>query len=384
MAEDGSDALLRGWSARVEELVDQQDHDGAVNLLEEVIAKLSLGENAASNLGLAAALQDLGGLYASEGLSLRADSLLSSSLVIRQRAEKQASSAAGDQHPSPEFASLGIDHHSGAGDGTSYQREFGPEAGATDHDRADRDGELSTVGAHDEEEDWEAVVPSLLTKPPAFSLPLPTESSASVEKDIPKQKQRGRGAFTYGGGGLYSDGVDRSSSLEGCEVADWNDTDGASEHWDGGADHVLLISGFSPMMKTKDLENLVKPYSSQGVSIRWVDDSTALAVFSTPALARQALAGIHDPRFKVQRYSEGNAMISRSSLNDLEPPAQRPATSARVAQRMIAGALSKQGVSNNLRAKSRVNAEQARIQELERKQRLLTRHQLRDEAWGDD
>jgi len=50
------------------------------------------------------------------------------------------------------FASLGIDHRSGAGDGTSYQREFGPEAGATDHDRADRDGELSTVGAHDEEE----------------------------------------------------------------------------------------------------------------------------------------------------------------------------------------------------------------------------------------
>jgi hypothetical protein len=100
--------------------------------------------------------------------------------------------------------------------------------------------------------------------------------------------------------------------------------------------------------------------------------------------ARQALAGIHDPHFKVQRYSEGSAMISRSSQNDLEPPAQRPATSARVAQRMIAGALSKQGVSNNLRAKSRANAEQARIQELERKQRLLTRHQLRDEAWGDD
>jgi hypothetical protein len=69
------------------------------------------------------------------------------------------------------------------------------------------------------------------------------------------------------------------------------------------------------MMKTKDLENLVKPYSSQGVSIRWVDDSTALAVFCTPALARQALAGIHDPRFKVQRYSEGSAMISRSSQN---------------------------------------------------------------------
>jgi hypothetical protein len=50
------------------------------------------------------------------------------------------------------FASLGIDHHSGAGDGTSCQREFDLQAGATDHDRADRDRELSTAGAHDEEE----------------------------------------------------------------------------------------------------------------------------------------------------------------------------------------------------------------------------------------
>jgi hypothetical protein len=31
--------------------------------------------------------------------------------------------------------------------------------------------------------------------------------------------------------------------------------------------------------------------------------------------ARQALAGIHDPRFKVQQYSEGSATISRSSQN---------------------------------------------------------------------
>lgn len=53
---------------------------------------------------------------------------------------------------------------------------------------------------------------------------------------------------------------------------------------DGGAEHVLLIDGFTPMMKTKDLEDLVRPYSSQGVAIRWVDDTTVLAVFRTPAL----------------------------------------------------------------------------------------------------
>jgi hypothetical protein len=51
---------------------------------------------------------------------------------------------------------------------------------------------------------------------------------------------------------------------------------------------------------------------------------------------------------------------------------------------MIAGALSRQGVSHNLRAKTRANAEQALIQEAERKQRLHNRQQLRDEAWGDD
>lgn len=70
---------------------------------------------------------------------------------------------------------------------------------------------------------------------------------------------------------------------------------------------------------------------------------------------------------------------------DLEPPAPRPATTARVAQRMIAGALSRQGISSqNLRAKTKANAEQALAQEAERKQRLLNRQQLRDEAWGDD
>jgi predicted HD phosphohydrolase len=53
---------------------------------------------------------------------------------------------------------------------------------------------------------------------------------------------------------------------------------------DGGAEHVLLIDGFTPMMKTKDLEDLLRPYSSQGVAIRWVDDTTVLAVFRTPAL----------------------------------------------------------------------------------------------------
>ena len=81
----------------------------------------------------------------------------------------------------------------------------------------------------------------------------------------------------------------------------------------------------------------------------------------------------------------GDVVLNGFVGADLEPPAPRPATTARVAQRMIAGALSRQGISSqNLRAKTKANAEQALAQEAERKQRLLNRQQLRDEAWGDD
>ena len=52
---------------------------------------------------------------------------------------------------------------------------------------------------------------------------------------------------------------------------------------DGGAEHVLLIDGFSPLVQTKDLEDLLRPYSNK-VSIRWIDDTSVAAVFRTPAL----------------------------------------------------------------------------------------------------
>lgn len=55
---------------------------------------------------------------------------------------------------------------------------------------------------------------------------------------------------------------------------------------DDGAEHVLLIDGFSPLIKTKDLEDLLRPYSGQGVSIRWIDDTSVAAVFRTPALGK--------------------------------------------------------------------------------------------------
>jgi len=89
-----NEVSLEGWSTRVEDLLDKDDEDGAVKLLEGVVAKLLVAENAASNLTLAAAMSDLAGLYGSRGMSLKADKLLSDSLLIKKKAEEGATSEA--------------------------------------------------------------------------------------------------------------------------------------------------------------------------------------------------------------------------------------------------------------------------------------------------
>ncbi|KAG0583244.1 hypothetical protein KC19_3G120500 [Ceratodon purpureus] len=373
-----AEVSLEGWSTRVEDLLDKDDEEGAVKLLEGVIAKLSLAKNATSNLGLAAAMSDLGRLYGSRGMSLKADQLLSDSLLLRTKAE--GAPPVDDDLSWEDVA----DESTSSKVGVKQSKKAG-SLQPTHYDRVHGAGSLSTAEVPDED-DWEAAVPSLLASPSVLP-PIVHKTPEKVkEMETPKQKQRGRGAFTYGGGGnLYSDQTEEDRLAN--ERLKETSTGAANDHWDGGAEHVLLIDGFSPLIQTKDLEDLLRPYSSK-VSVRWIDDTSAAAVFRTPALARQALAGIRDPRFKVHKYTEAGAGLGNSvslSVTDLEPPAPRPATTARVAQRMIAGALSRQGISSqNLRAKTKANAEQALAQEAERKQRLLNRQQLRDEAWGDD
>ncbi|CAH8383253.1 unnamed protein product [Eruca vesicaria subsp. sativa] len=50
-----------------------------------------------------------------------------------------------------------------------------------------------------------------------------------------------------------------------------------------GTRHVLVLSGFSPSLRTTDLEKLFVDSKDSGFLIRWVDDTTALAVFKTPS-----------------------------------------------------------------------------------------------------
>lgn len=67
-------------------------------------------------------------------------------------------------------------------------------------------------------------------------------------------------------------------------------------------------------------------------------------------------------------------------MSDLEPPKQRPKTSTRTAQRLIA-----QGMGLKLPLSTTAfGSKELRKQEEDRRNRIVSRQKLRDEAWGDD
>lgn len=90
------------WTDEVEDLVDRGDVDGAISVLEAVVARLEADEVRSSSstptppppppcpgdLRLAAALGDLAELHASRGFSLKADELRSRALALRARADR--------------------------------------------------------------------------------------------------------------------------------------------------------------------------------------------------------------------------------------------------------------------------------------------------------
>ncbi|XWS73830.1 hypothetical protein CRYUN_Cryun02cG0163200 [Craigia yunnanensis] len=101
-----------------------------------------------------------------------------------------------------------------------------------------------------------------------------------------------------------------------------------------GTRHVLVLADFSPSTRTTDLEKLFQDFRDRGFVIRWVNDTTALAVFRTPSTALEARNHVHCP-FTVCILDEDDMLLGSISGKDLEPSHQRSQTSARTAQRLI-------------------------------------------------
>ncbi|RDX67336.1 Coiled-coil domain-containing protein R3HCC1L, partial [Mucuna pruriens] len=359
------DKGIENWSEAVEDLVDAGDVEAAISLLESVVETLNPSDSA-SQLPLASALSDLANLYSSKGFSLKADQLLSRASLLKHLHHSPGKQVLKKSKEDGVVKSTGV---------ASLRSEGSVEK------RAEFPAQTSAAG-HSSDEDWEAMAD---LEPDEL---LPTVSSdcssgiSNLKLENAKSgtpKRRGRGTFSYEKQELYSDQLLDSSVIDveheqtHCRSEDNRDVQNSKY----GTSHVLVLADFSPSTRTTELERLFENFKDRGFVIRWVNDTVALAVFRTPSVALEALNSVRFS-FTIRILDEDDTLLSSIKSRDLEPPRQRPKTSAQAAQRLIA-----HGMGLKLSSTS-VGSREYRKQENARKERIVTRQKLRDEAWGDD
>ncbi|GER56965.1 hypothetical protein STAS_34731 [Striga asiatica] len=328
-------ATIGNWTEMVEDLVQSGEIDRAVSFLESVISNLENelekeqlqnknGEKFGSCTAdrLCTALQDLSRLYAAQGLPLRADQTQSRALQIKHRKllRDELSIFLGESHPTHVKI--------------SHMRELGARKGSSSNenaeDRISQDGATTLDGIaedglsesssnlhsdgiqHDSggDDDWEAIAdraPEELLSPQC----LPGISKLSLEESKSQQtKRRGRGTFAYKKQGLYSDNpsdepiIDDDSEDNSVGHAE----DAEKRNLLYGTRHVLVLADFPPSTRTTDLEKLLNKFKDLFV-IRWVNDTTAIVVFRTPAAALEARNSIECP-FTVRALEEDDELLS--------------------------------------------------------------------------
>lgn len=351
----------RNWSEKVEDLVDGGEINEAISLLEKLAAKL---ENESQNSSdsqlcqqLSAALLELSKLYSAQGLSLQADKTRSRAFLIKQQQDsvKENRNVNATKEPT--------------GDGISGSRVS----------QSDNEDHVSLQIDTSQDDDWEAIAdraPDELLSPQH----LPEVSKISLQDSkVQGPKRRGRGTFSYQKHCLYSDQQSDEPAIDDIEdetVSPTTEGSSDTKKLNYGTHHVLVLADFPPSTKTNDLEKLLEKFKDD-VAIRWVNDTTALAVFRTPSLALEASNSIHCP-FTVRVLCEGDELLSSIPPRDLEPPRRRPQTSARTAQRLIAQSMGIKLPSSGF------GSREYRRQEEARKNRIVSRQNLKNDAWGDD
>nr|GMD61614.1 R3H and coiled-coil domain-containing protein 1 isoform X1 [Ipomoea batatas] len=351
-------ADIGNWTEALEDLVHDGEVEKAISLLETVVSKLEtdfkLGQ-------LSAALLDLSKLYANQGLSIKADETRSRALLLEQISlpfSHQLKDADDANKSSKESRGKGISEYSNLESSSDLQGDGSKQGG-------------SSV------DDWEAIAdrdPNELLSPSS----LPEVSNLSLQDSkVQAPKRRGRGTFLYQKYGLYSDeqSEGRKFDYSDDDVSDSTEGSSHSVNLKYGTSHVLVLADFPKSTRTTDLEKLLDKHKDQ-VAIRWVNDEVALAVFRTPSEALEASSSIEWP-FSKHILNEDDELLKSIPPRDLEPPRQRPRTSARTAQRMIAQSI-------GIKLPSDFGSRELRRQEEARKNRILSRQNKKDDAWGDD
>ncbi|XP_067353982.1 coiled-coil domain-containing protein R3HCC1L isoform X1 [Channa argus] len=141
--------------------------------------------------------------------------------------------------------------------------------------------------------------------------------------------------------------------------------------------HIVEIYEFPGDFKTEDLLKLFQCYQQRGFDIKWIDDTHALGLFSSPIAAREALRSKH-PLMKLRPLSKSSNATkakARSCSEYLLPAKERPPTSAALARKLVIGAL---GVKSTLTKEQR-EAERKKLQEAREHKRLAAKQ--REDAW---
>ncbi|XP_067393326.1 coiled-coil domain-containing protein R3HCC1L-like [Emydura macquarii macquarii] len=141
--------------------------------------------------------------------------------------------------------------------------------------------------------------------------------------------------------------------------------------------HVIEIYDFPQDFGTADLLRVFCSYQKKGFDIKWVDDTHALGIFSSPVAARDALSSRH-VMVKTRPLAQGTRAAkakARACADCLQPVKERPETSAALARRLVIGAL---GVRSNQTRADR-EAERKKLQEARERKRLENKQ--REDIW---
>lgn len=362
------------WTETVEDLVQEGDIEKAITLLESLISKLEKeARNGSSSSELVTALLDLSKQYATQGFSFKADEARIRAFQIKREFEEQGVRSKGE---------LNVVKNSSL-DGLSRDWDSNNMVSSSDQDGFHKDSldlENDSMSKEDCSDDWETVA-DCASDELLSPTKLPEISKLTLEDiQVKGPKRRGRGTFSYGKHGLYSDEKSDKLVIDDEEHnADSPSIAGDTKITDlmYGTHHVLVLADFPPSTKTTDLEKVLERFKDSGVAIRWVNDTVALAVFRSPSMALEASTKISFP-FTVRILEENDELLASIPQRDLEPPRLRPKTSARTAQRLIAQSMGIRLASPGF------GSRELRQQEEARKSRIVSRQNMIDEAWGDD
>jgi len=144
--------------------------------------------------------------------------------------------------------------------------------------------------------------------------------------------------------------------------------------------HIVEIYNFSPELKTQDIMQALSSFRSKGFDIKWVDDTHALGIFSSPIAAQEAIRLCSSPLMKLRPISQGTLESRKKASNCfefLQPYKERPQTSKLLADRLVTGAL---GMRSKMTREERVR-EREKIKEAKNKkeQEKIQKAQI----WGD-